>query len=234
MDVIPVIDVQHGIAVRATGGRRADYQPLKTPLATENDPVAVALGFRSLYSFAILYVADLDGIEGRGRNMTLPRRLADVLPGVELWIDDGSSACDAAARLVAEPNTTMVIGSESLDEAGAAALRDIRADRYVLSLDFKDDRFVGPPSVLENAEHWPDRVIAMTLARVGSEEGPDLNRIANLVARADCRRVYAAGGVRECSDIKALREAGAAGVLVATALHAGKITAGDLEGIASR
>lgn len=234
MDVIPVIDVQHGIAVRATGGRRADYQPLKTPLATENDPVAVALGFRSLYSFATLYVADLDGIEGRGRNKTLPRRLADVLPGVDLWIDDGSSASDAAARLVTEPNTTMVIGSESLDEARAAALRDIRADRYVLSLDFKDDRFVGPLSVLEKVEHWPDRVIVMTLARVGSSEGPDLNRIANIVARANGRRVYAAGGVREYSDIQALRAAGAAGVLVATALHAGKITAGDLEGIAGR
>ena len=234
MDVIPVIDVQHGIAVRATGGRRADYQPLKTPLASENDPVAVALGFRSLYSFAILYVADLDGIEGRGRTKTLPRRLAEVLPGVDLWIDDGSSACDAAARLVSEPNTTMVIGSESLDEAGAAALRDIRADRYVLSLDFKDDRFVGPPSVLEAAEHWAERVIVMTLARVGSEEGPDVDRIASLVARADGRRVYAAGGIRDRSDVEALRATGAAGVLVATALHAGKITAGDLEGIAGR
>jgi len=234
MDVIPVIDVQHGIAVRAARGRRAEYRPLKTPLAAGNDPVAVALGFRSLYPFPLLYVADLDGIEGRGRNEALPRRLATALPGVDLWIDDGSSACDAAARLVAEPNTTMVIGSEGLNDVGAAALRDIPADRYVLSLDFKDDCFMGPPSVLREAEDWPERMIVMTLARVGSQEGPDLDRIANVVARAGGRRVCAAGGVRDWSDVEALRATGAAGVLVATALHTGKITAGDLEAIASR
>jgi HisA/HisF family protein len=234
MDVIPVIDVQHGIAVRATRGRRTDYQPLKTPLAAGNDPLTVALGFRSLSSFAVLYVADLDGIEGRGRNVALPKKLAESLPGLDLWIDDGSSARDAAARLAAEPKITMVIGSESLNDADAAVLRDIPPGRYVLSLDFIGDRFKGPPAVLEEAEHWPERVIVMTLARVGSKEGPDVDRIASLVARAGGRRVYAAGGIRDRFDVEALRATGAAGVLVATALHAGTITAGDLEGIAGR
>ncbi len=234
MDVIPVIDVQHGIAVCATRGRRTDYKPLTTPLAADNDPVTVALGFRSLGSFAVLYVADLDGIEGRGRNVALPKKLAESLPGLDLWIDDGSSARDVAARLVAEPNITMVIGSESLNDAEAAVLRDIPADRYVLSLDFIGDRFKGPPAVLEEAEHWPERVIVMTLARVGSKEGPDVDRIVGLVARAGSRRVYAAGGIRDRFDVEALRATGAAGVLVATALHAGTITAGDLEGIAGR
>jgi phosphoribosylformimino-5-aminoimidazole carboxamide ribotide isomerase len=46
------------------------------------------------------------------------------------------------------------------------------------------------------------------------------------------RRVYAAGGVRDMDDVRALRDAGASGVLVATALHEGKIKAGDLEEIA--
>jgi len=49
MDVIPVIDVRQGIAVRAIRGCRADYQPLKTSLSESNKPEAVALGFRSLY-----------------------------------------------------------------------------------------------------------------------------------------------------------------------------------------
>ena len=46
------------------------------------------------------------------------------------------------------------------------------------------------------------------------------------------RRVYAAGGVRNRADLEALRAAGAAGALVATALHAGTIKAGDLVEIA--
>jgi phosphoribosylformimino-5-aminoimidazole carboxamide ribotide isomerase len=74
----------------------------------------------------------------------------------------------------------------------------------------------------------------MTLARVGAREGPDLSRVAEVVARAGARRVYAAGGVRDANDLEALRRSGAAGALVATALHAGTITAGDLEMIAGR
>ena len=52
------------------------------------------------------------------------------------------------------------------------------------------------------------------------------------VSRAGGRRIYAAGGVRDRADMIALHAAGAAGVLVATALHAGTIKAGDLEEIA--
>jgi phosphoribosylformimino-5-aminoimidazole carboxamide ribotide isomerase len=40
--------------------------------------------------------------------------------------------------------------------------------------------------------------------------------------------------VRGRDDLQALRDAGAAGALVATALHDGKITAGDLVEIAGR
>jgi phosphoribosylformimino-5-aminoimidazole carboxamide ribotide isomerase len=235
MDVIPVIDVQHGIAVRAISGRRAAYRPLQTPLAAGSDPVAVALGLVSLFAFPRLYVADLDGIEGRRRNAELPGRLAAALPGMDLWVDDGASPSDAAGRLHSGAAGTPVVGSESLKSAeDVTSLRALPADSYVLSLDFKDDRFDGPAAVLEEATRWPQRVIVMTLARVGSGKGPDLKRIAEIVERSGSRRVYAAGGVRHAADVEALRAAGAAGVLAATALHAGTITAGDLEMIAGR
>jgi phosphoribosylformimino-5-aminoimidazole carboxamide ribotide isomerase len=73
----------------------------------------------------------------------------------------------------------------------------------------------------------------MTLASVGLNEGPDLKRVAAIAEMAGPkRRVFAAGGVRHIDDVRALRDAGAAGVLVATALHEGKIKTGDLEEIA--
>ena len=233
MDIIPVIDVQHGVAVRASGGRRAGYAPLVTPLAEGSDPVGVALGLRSLFSFPILYVADLDGIEGRGRNAGLVEALAAALPGVDLWVDDGATARVAQARGLSR--AIPVLGSESLKcEVDIAGLRALPPNSYVLSLDFKDDRFDGPPALLADAASWPARVIAMTLARVGSSAGPDVVRVADIVARAGKRRVYAAGGVRDGDDVEALREVGAAGVLLATALHRGTITAGDLTMIAGR
>lgn len=231
MDVIPVIDVRHGVAVHARRGQRSEYRPLLTPLAQGSDPVAVARGFLSLFPFPAIYVADLDGIERRGRDERLAAHLTAALPGVELWIDDGSSADGAVPSI----GLLRVIGSESLANGDdLKRLRDAPPGRFALSLDFRGDRFVGPQALLDDAALWPERVIVMTLARVGASEGPDLQRVAEVVARAGGRRVYAAGGVRCPGDLEALRTAGAAGALVATALHAGKITAGDLVKIAGR
>lgn len=233
MDVVPVIDVRHGVAVAAARGDRSQYQPLVTPLADGSDPVAVARGYKSLFTFPTLYIADLDGIEGRGRNAGLPAAIAAALPGAALWIDDGTRASDAARHLVAMPDVVPVIGTESIEGAEeVVALRQLPRDRYVLSLDFRGDAFVGPITVLEGAQHWPATLIVMTLTRVGSDAGPDLDRISSIVSRAQGRRVYAAGGVRDRSDIEALHAAGAAGVLIATALHRGKVKAGDLLKIA--
>ena len=230
MDVIPVIDVRHGVAVHARQGQRDQYKPVETPLARGSDPVAVARGFLALFPFRSIYVADLDGIEGRGRHEGLAARLTALLPGVEFWIDGGISGDAAAARAGVLP----VVGSESLADDDLERLRKEPAGLFALSLDFRGDSFVGPQALLDDAALWPERVIVMTLARVGAGDGPDLQRIAAIVARAGARRVYAAGGVRHLVDLKALRGAGASGALVATALHAGTITAGDLIEIAGR
>ena len=45
MDIIPVIDVARGDVVRAIRGDRANYKPIKTPLAkTSHRPEAVKRG----------------------------------------------------------------------------------------------------------------------------------------------------------------------------------------------
>jgi uncharacterized protein related to proFAR isomerase len=72
----------------------------------------------------------------------------------------------------------------------------------------------------------------MTLARVGADEGPDLGLLKSIIARAGQRQVFAAGGVRGRDDLQVLQDAGVAGVLIASALHDGKIKTGDLEEIA--
>lgn len=235
LDVIPVLDVARGTAVRAVRGEREAYEPIVTPLADGADPVAVAKGLHDIYPFRRLYVADLDGISGKGRNVHLVPSLSQALPHTEIWIDAGTASRGAARALLAAPVTTLVIGSESLETV--KTMKDVMAEaplRTVLSLDFLGDEFMGPDALLDDAGLWPPRVVVMTLARVGSGEGPDLERITDCVARAGARKVYAAGGIRDAADLKAVRAAGAAGALVATALHSGKISAGELRKLAGR
>ncbi|AHB49149.1 nickel transporter [Hyphomicrobium nitrativorans NL23] len=276
MRLIPVIDIRGGEAVAASRGDRANYRPLRTPLAEGSDPVAVARALHGLFPFPTLYVADLDGIEGRGADLATQRRIADAWPGREVWIDDGCGHDANAgtlpllssptrgeersslplARQIPSPlwgglgwgearpqplnksqllypdTISRVVGSETLK-----AIEDYTQTREAagldapLSLDFRGEAFLGPPELLANTDLWPARIIVMTLARVGSGEGPDIARLASIVARAGAREVYAAGGVRNADDLNALRDIGVAGALISTALHAGTITRDDLEAL---
>lgn len=235
MDIIPVIDVRHGEVVRAVKGDRANYKPIITPLAASTAPDAIARSLASLFAFRQIYLADIDGIEGRGRNVDLVTSLGEVFPKSEIWVDAGTGSRSAARTLLAQPATTLVVGSESLESVGA--LGGIIADapgRSVLSLDFRFETFLGPDALLEKPELWPHRIIAMQLGRVGSGEGPDIDRLRDIVRRANGRRVYASGGIRHRADLDAVRAAGAAGALIASALHDQKITADELKEFAGR
>ena len=235
MEVIPVLDVARGLVVRAVRGDRANYKAIETPLAVGSDPVAVAKGLKVLYPFRKIYVADLDGIEGRGRNVHLVPSLSSVFPNAEIWIDAGSGSRSAARGLLAAPVTTLIVGSEAIESI--AAMKDVMAEqpaRTVLSLDFRGDEFLGPDELLRDESLWPNRIIVMTLGRVGSDEGPDIVRIRDIAKRGAGRRIYAAGGIRNRADLDSVKAVGAAGALVASVLHNKKISAGDLKEIAGR
>jgi phosphoribosylformimino-5-aminoimidazole carboxamide ribotide isomerase len=63
----------------------------------------------------------------------------------------------------------------------------------------------------------------MTLDRVGSAGGPDLETFERLRAMAPDHTWIGAGGIRDAADLEAGAAAGAAGWLVASALHDGHI-----------
>lgn len=231
MDVIPVIDLKGGVVVHARGGRRNDYRPIETRLSPTSAPDDVIAGLLRVAPFRKFYVADLDAIARRGEHGDVLRGLAAGRPGIEFWVDNGAASADAIEHSLAGLGGSVVIGSES--QPDTAMLRRVRDhSRVLLSLDFRGEGFCGADDILADARLWPRRVIVMTLARVGAASGPDLDRVAAIIRRAGDRRVYAAGGVRDGDDLKRLADIGAAGVLVATALHEGRITEADISAIA--
>jgi len=228
LQAIPVIDLMGGEVVRARMGERSAYRPLESPLSPSSDPIAVVSGLIAVYPFPILYVADLDAIEGKGDNLSALRRLRSNFPALEMWIDNG--AADEAALEALAGLGAPVIGSESQRD-GALVARHRDSRRVVLSLDFRGEAFQGPPGILAEPALWPRRVIVMTLARVGAGAGPDLERLGAIRSIAQNCEIYAAGGVRDATDLKALKAAGASGALIATALHQRRIVRADLEAI---
>ncbi|MDQ2704843.1 MAG: HisA/HisF-related TIM barrel protein [Pseudomonadota bacterium] len=223
MRIIPVLDLKRGEVVRAEKGRRDSYRAISTPLSASSDPVAVADGLRTLFPFRTFYIADLDAIEGRGPNTAALEQLRAMDGAPELWVDAGIADAQTLAATLAEPSLCPVLGSESQrDETLLRRFRD--HPDLVLSLDFFADGFRGPPSLLDQPDLWPERVIVMTLAMVGAAAGPDFARLEDIKRKAKNRSVIAAGGVRDEADIRALSSLGIGAALVSTALHNGTLT----------
>ena len=226
-EIIPVIDLMGGLVVHARGGERDSYRPLTSPLTASAEPGEVVRGLLTLHPFRSLYIADLDAIRKQGQHSAVVRALHAEHPGLDLWVDAGFASACPCGRLLGSGIGSLVLGSESQKDTDLLASL-AGESRLVLSLDYKGPTPLGPPDIFARVDLWPERLIVMTLAAVGGTAGPDLARLAEVLGVAGQRRVYAAGGVRDASDLWAVRELGCAGVLVASALHDGRLGAKDL------
>lgn len=229
MEIIPVIDLKNGEAVHARQGLRNSYAPVRSKLCDGSAPLDLLHGYLSLFPFKRLYLADLDAITaGAAPNLAVIQAVGEAAPELDLWVDCGFSRIETCRALLEQTGATLVLGSESQsDTTLLASLSDQRA-RLVLSLDFKDEQFLGSASLLAAGALWPPRIIVMALARVGSDRGPDTARLEALRAASPCHAYYAAGGVRNNADLEALTRSGVTGALVASVLHDGRIGGADL------
>jgi phosphoribosylformimino-5-aminoimidazole carboxamide ribotide isomerase len=218
--VVPVIDLKVGAAVHAVRGERERYRSV-------GDPLSLARRFRDALGLDELYVADLDAITGGGGNDGVIRALARE---ARVMVDAGVSEPERARALLDLGVHRVVVGTETLADADAL---DRLLPEAVLSVDLRhgrtlspDPRLAGLPALDAMARLHRAALreaIVLDLARVGSGTGPDVKLIAEIHAAFPDLELLAGGGVRDVQDLRALGDAGAAGALVATALHDGVI-----------
>jgi phosphoribosylformimino-5-aminoimidazole carboxamide ribotide isomerase len=227
MNIIPVIDLLEHNVVHAKRGERQHYRPIASGLCNGSEPLAIAQALLELYPFDTLYIADLNAIQGKPAHVDEIAIIRQHYPRLRIWLDAGFRHADDLlpwAGLGVMP----VIGSESLtDMTNYQALIDERV-AHVLSLDFRGADYQGPQALQNAPDLWPEHVIGMTLAQVGSNEGPDHRRLQQLKTMTPHGKIYGAGGVRNADDLQRLQEEGIAGALVASALHSGQISRHDI------
>src|SRR5688500_13304173 len=98
MQLIPVLDLAHGMAVQAKAGDRARYTPAESALApgVAGDALALLQAYCDILGARECYVADLDAIQGGGIQRGLLRDLARAGASCGLLVDAGiSDAGDA-------------------------------------------------------------------------------------------------------------------------------------------
>jgi phosphoribosylformimino-5-aminoimidazole carboxamide ribotide isomerase len=235
VEIIPVIDLKNGQVVHAQRGERDSYRPVRSQLCRGSEPIDVVAGLLTVHPFATLYIADLDAIQARRNSVVSIRQIRQSFPALRLWVDNGLADPVACRDWLAQDLGDLVLGSEAQrDRAILHALSDDDARRHlILSLDYKADRFLGPPDLLSAPSLWPDRIIVMTLSRVGSRGGPDLDLLRRWREDAPAKKIFAAGGVRGGEDLLALADCGTSGVLVATALHEQRIGRAEIAAVDS-
>lgn len=228
LNLIPVVDLLQGQVVRAVRGDRKAYRPIVSALCASSDPVTVARILCEHCAARQLYVADLDALQGGAVQIAVLADLLQALPDIELWLDAGlaDAAGGQALREQLAPyaaRIVLVFGSESL-RSRAALERCFDTERATrlgaaLSLDRRDGQRLDVAGCWDAVDLWPQRLIVMTLERVGSGAGPDLDTLQEVRRLAPGATVIGAGGIRHAQDLASASAAGADAWLVASALH---------------
>jgi phosphoribosylformimino-5-aminoimidazole carboxamide ribotide isomerase len=176
VNVIPVVDLLAGHAVRAVRGQRSAYRPIRSSLCAGSDPVDIALALLAASGSRSLYVADLDAILAHGDHASALAALCVAAPDVELWIDAGftdyqdmralferieASVGRQRDMLAASPadqpprraTLVPVFGTESLRSTDALRFAQDAGLAPILSLDFRAGQQLAHAQPALSAHH---------------------------------------------------------------------------------
>jgi phosphoribosylformimino-5-aminoimidazole carboxamide ribotide isomerase len=234
------MDLKGGAVVHAVAGRRDEYRPIRSPLCPDSSPAAVARVFRDTCGCHDVYVADLDAIAGSESAWESYDAIGDA--GLRLILDAGVSTADHARRLAVFADhsgsiAAVVVGLEAIADEGnlAAAIELFGPKQAIFSLDLKHGRPMcanpawrdwSPLRIVEAvARVGYRRLIVLDLAAVGTDGGPATTVLCREIRQLGIvSELISGGGVRDDFDVNILCKAGCDRVLVASALHAGKLT----------
>jgi len=231
MKIIPVIDLKDGVVVHAKQGHREHYQPINTDLCKSSDIFQVIEAFLGVYEFDTFYIADLNAITYQGSHNHLITDVLTCFPQITFWIDKGYQKYDEGAQLPG--NTLPVLGSESYRNETISEIKAYK-NNFILSLDYSNSDALGADSLFSDSTFWPENIIIMTLERVGSDHGPDLEKLTEFCRQYPDKKFIAAGGIRNKQDCILLSKAGIHQALVASALHSRTIKPEDIAEISGK
>jgi phosphoribosylformimino-5-aminoimidazole carboxamide ribotide isomerase len=224
----PAIDIRNGQVVRLSQGQ-AHRQTVYG-----SDPLSVAEHFIGCGAQWI-HVVDLDRAFGEGDNTPVVRRIiAGVGRRILVQLGGGLRSLDQMREALELGAARVVVGTSAAGDSAfvPAALAIAGPERLAVGIDARDG-FVVVRGWTETsalaAETLVNRVVAdgvvtviyTDVARDGMLRGPDIAGAAALQRTG--ARVIASGGVSGLDDVRAVCQAGLAGVIVGRALYEGRL-----------
>jgi len=225
--VVPAVDMQDGEVVQLVQGERGTERRY-------GDPVEAATRWVD-EGADTLHLVDLDGaFEGARANADAVDSVLDATD-VSVQVGGGIRTAEDATDLLSRGVDRVILGTAAIqnpDVVGEIAAE--YGDGVMVSLDAKGGEVVvegwtegtGMDPV-EAAQRYVDLGAAAILFTdvdvEGRQEGVRTEPVRELAEAVDIP-VVASGGVATVDDVVALKDAGAAGVVVGTALYEGSFT----------
>ena len=225
--VIPAVDVQDGEVVQLVAGERGTEKRYGEPRAAADQWVGQGAD--------TLHLVDLDGaFEGERVNSAAFETIIDTAD-VDLQIGGGIRTAADAVELLELGVDRVILGTAAVETpAIVGEISEQYPGSVMVSLDAKDGEVVvsgwtestglDPAEAAGRYEDLGAGAILFTNVDVeGQLEGVDTDLVSRVCAAVDIP-VVASGGVASIDDILALKAAGAAAVVVGTALYEGAFT----------
>jgi phosphoribosylformimino-5-aminoimidazole carboxamide ribotide isomerase len=226
-EVVPAVDVQDGQVVQLVGGERDTGR-------TYGDPVEAARRWVEAGA-RTLHLVDLDGaFEGERANADAVATVVEAVD-VDVQLGGGIRTVDDATSLLDAGVDRVILGTAAVEDPDIVA--DVSAEypgTVLVSLDAKAGEVVvsgwtegtglDPAEAATRYEELGAAGILFTDVDVeGQLEGARTEPVRRVVEAVDVP-VVASGGVATVDDVRALEAAGAAAVVVGSALYEGAFT----------
>ncbi|GAB3690892.1 1-(5-phosphoribosyl)-5-[(5-phosphoribosylamino) methylideneamino]imidazole-4-carboxamide isomerase [Salinarchaeum chitinilyticum] len=227
--VVPAVDLRDGEVVQLVQGERGTDRRYGDPVDAAN---------RWLEQGATtLHLVDLDGaFEGERVNADAVEAIVETVPEtVDVQLGGGIRTVEDAIELLDLGIDRVILGTAAVERPEIVAeISERRPDSVVVSLDAKDGEVVvegwtestglDPATAGERYADLGAAGILFTNVDVeGRLEGVRTEPVERLVDAVSIP-VIASGGVATIDDVLALRETGAAAVVVGSALYEGEFT----------
>jgi phosphoribosylformimino-5-aminoimidazole carboxamide ribotide isomerase len=214
---IPAVDILDGRAVRLL---RGDYDRVEVDAGDPLDLVQRAAS----YAPPLVHVVALGAARDGGAPLELARAVVAAAGSVPVQLGGGVRSPEDVQRLIEAGVGQVVVGTAAF---GSTPLREFAADRVAVAIDVADgvvrtngwleSTTLTTAHALERcAEAGIATVVCTAISRDGTRSGPDLELLREVRRRFD-GRVLAAGGIRDATDVTAVRELGLDGVVVGRA-----------------
>ena len=229
-EVIPAVDMQDGEVVQLVQGERGTEKRY-------GDPVAAAERWVDAGA-ETLHLVDLDGaFDGERANADAVEAVVEAVD-VPVQLGGGIRTAADATDLLDRGVERVILGTAAVENPDLVTA--VAADypgRVMVSLDAEGGEVVvsgwtettgldPADAATRFAEAGAGSILFTDVDVEGKHEGVQADETARVVDAVDVP-VVASGGVASLDDGRALRDAGAAAVVVGTALYEGTFTLGD-------